>query len=165
MSSKQKYLIFFLIPLFAFTMHKYYLSLTKIEYKEDEKLLQVTMRIFIDDLEHTLNSTYDKNFELALPNESANIDTLINKYISTKFNVKINDLKKTYIYLGKEYENDVVYLYIELKNIDQINSIEIKNNMLMEMFPEQKNIIKLNINKTKKTFLLTNQKDKDLLKF
>jgi len=165
MSSKQKYLIFFLIPLFAFTMHKYYLSLTKIEYKENEKLLQVTMRIFIDDLEHTLNSTYDKNFELALPNESANIDTLINKYISTKFNVKINDLKKTYIYLGKEYENDVVYLYIELKNIDQINSIEIKNNMLMEMFPEQKNIIKLNINKTKKTFLLTNQKDKDLLKF
>jgi len=165
MLSKQKYLVLFLIPLFAFTMHKYYISLTKIEYKKEEKLLQVTMRIFIDDLENTLNSTFNKNIELALPNESEDIDTLISKYISTKFNVKINNLDTTYFYLGKEYENDVVYLYLELKNIDQINSIEIKNNMLMEMFPEQKNIIKLNINSLKKTFLLTNQKDKDLLKF
>ena len=165
MHSKQKYLVLFLIPLFAFTMHKYYISLTKIEYKKEEKLLQVTMRIFIDDLENTLNSTFNKNIELALPNESEDIDTLISKYISTKFNVKINNLDTTYFYLGKEYENDVVYLYLELKNIDQINSIEIKNNMLMEMFPEQKNIIKLNINSLKKTFLLTNQKDKDLLKF
>jgi len=165
MHSKQKYLILFLIPLFAFTMHKYYISLTKVEYKKDEKLLQITMRIFIDDLEQTLNSTYDKNIELALPNESANIDTLIGKYVNTKFTIKINSLEKTYFYLGKEYENDVVYLYIELKNIDNINSIEVKNNMLMEVFPDQKNIIKLNINSIKKTFLLTDQKDKDLLKF
>ncbi len=49
--------------------------------------------------------------------------------------------------------------------IEAVNSIEVKNNILMEKFPNQKNIIKLNINGVKKTFLLTNKKYKDLLKF
>jgi len=165
MFSKQKYLLLFIIPLFAFAMHKYYISLTKIEYRKESKTVQVTMRIFIDDLQETINTTYDKNFELAIPNESEEINILINRYVSDKFTVEINDHEKSYSYLGKEYENDVVYLYLELKNIELINSIEIKNRMLMEIFPDQKNIIKLTINKTKKTFLLTSQKDKDLLKF
>lgn len=165
MFSKQKYLILFIIPLFAFTMHKYYISLTKIEYKKENQTIQVTMRIFIDDLQQTINTTYHKNLELALPNESKGIDTIINNYITGKFKVKVNAIEKEYFYLGKEYEDDVVYLYLELKNIKTINSIEIKNNMLMEIFSDQKNIIKLNIDNKKKTFFLTRQKDKDLLKF
>ena len=165
MFSKQKYLILFIIPLFAFTMHKYYISLTKVEYKKENQTIQVTMRIFIDDLQQTINTTYHKNLELALPNESKEIDTIINNYITSKFKVKVNAIEKEYFYLGKEYEDDVVYLYLELKNIKTINSIEIKNNMLMEIFPDQKNIIKLNIDNKKKTFFLTRQKDKDLLKF
>ncbi len=165
MLRKQKHLILFIIPLLAFTMHKYYISLTKIDYKKEHKLIQVTMRIFIDDLQETINTTYNKKYELALPNESKDIDTLINNYINTKFKVKINSIEKKYSYLGKEYEDDVVFLYLEITNIEVINSIEIKNNMLMEMFSAQKNIIKLNINNSKKTFLLTNQKDKDSLTY
>ncbi len=166
MLSKRKYLILlFIIPLFAFTMHKYYISLIKVEYKKESKSIQITMRIFIDDLQKTINTTYNKKFELALPSEATEIDSIINDYITDKFIVKINNTEKPYSYLGKEYEDDVVYLYLELKNIETINSIEIKNNMLMKIFPDQKNIIKLNINNTKKTFFLTNQKDKDLLKF
>jgi hypothetical protein len=165
MHPKQKYLVFFLIPLFAFTMHKYYISLTKVEYKKESKSIQVTMRIFIDDLQETINTTYNKDFELALPNGSKEIDTIISNYLTGKFKVKINNIEKPYSYIGKEYENDVVYLYLEINNIETINTIEIKNNMMMEIFSDQKNIIKLNINNTKKTFFLTNQKDKDLLKF
>ena len=53
--------ILLLIPLFAFTMHKYYLSSTKIEYKKESKTIQITMRFFIDDLQETINRTYSKN--------------------------------------------------------------------------------------------------------
>lgn len=165
MHSKQKYLILFLIPLFAFTVHKYYISLTKVEYKKESKSIQVTMRIFIDDLQSTINTSYNKDFELALPNESTEIDSIIDNYLIGKFKVKINNAEKIYSFIGKEYENDVVYLYLEIKNIETINVIEIKNNVMMEIFPEQKNIIKLNINNIKKTFFLTKQKESDLLTF
>ena len=157
--------IILLIPLLAFTMHKYYLSSTKIEYKKESKTIQITMRFFIDDLQETINSTYSKDIELALPNEPEEIDSLINNYVSKKLEVIINANKKAISFLGKEYNNDEIYIYLEIENIEIINKIEIKNSMLMEIFPEQQNIIKLYINDAKKTLLLTKQKDKDLLKF
>ena len=156
--------IILLIPLFAFTMHKYYVSSTKIEYKKENGTLQITMRIFIDDLQETINNTYQNNFELAVSNEPKELDSLINNYTLKKFEVIVDEDKKTYSFLGKEYKNDEIYLYFEISNIKRINSIEVKNEMLMEIFPDQKNIIKLYINNIKKTFLLTNRSYKDLLK-
>ena len=157
--------IILLIPLFAFTTHKYYISSTKIEYKKESKTIQITMRFFIDDLQESINSTYSKNIELALPNEPEEIDSLIINYVSKKLEVTINSNKKAYCFLGKEYNNDEIYIYLEIENVEFIKAIEIKNSMLMEIFPEQQNIIKLYINDTKKTFLLMKQKDKDSLKF
>lgn len=152
-----------LIPLLAFVSHKYYISSTKIEFKKESETVQITMHFFIDDLQETINSTYNKNIELALPNEPKLIDSLIINYISKKFEVDLNGTNKDYLYIGKEYKIDEIYLYLEIKNIDTINSIEVKNSMLMEMFPDQQNIIQLYIRNIKKTFLLTKQKDKDLL--
>ena len=154
-----------LLPTLAFTTHKYYVSSTKIEYKKEARSLQITMRIFIDDLQETINTTYRKNLELALPNEPKEIDSLINNYVSKKFEIRINDEQKKYSYLGKEYNQDEIYIYLEIENVEFIKAIEIKNSMLMELFPEQQNIVKLYINEAKKTFLLTKQKDKDLLNF
>ena len=156
--------ILLFIPLFAFTMHKYYVSSTKIEYKKENGTLQITMRIFIDDLQETINNTYQNNFELAVSNEPKELDSLINNYTLKKFEVIVDEDKKTYSFLGKEYKNDEIYLYFEISNIKRINSIEVKNEMLTEIFPDQKNIIKLYINNIKKTFLLTNRSYKDLLK-
>jgi hypothetical protein len=165
MSLSKKHLVLFIIPLFAFTIHKYYISLTKIDYKKESNSVQITLRLFIDDLQDTLNSTYAKDFELGLPNESKKIDSLIYNYVVPKFIVKINSVDKTYTYLGKEYEDEVVYVYLEIENISTINSMEIKNTIFMEKFPNQKNIIKLNINTRKKTFLLTNKKESDSIIF
>jgi len=157
--------IILLIPLLAFVSHKYYISSTKIEFKKESETVQITMHFFIDDLQETINSTYNKNIELALPNEPKLIDSLIINYISKKFEVDLNGINKDYLYIGKEYKIDEIYLYLEIKNIDSINSIEVKNNMLMETFPDQQNIIQLYINNIKKTFLLTRQKDNDLFNF
>ncbi len=157
-------LIALIIPLFAFTAHKYYISLIKIEYKKEDQSVQITMRIFIDDLQEAINKTYTKNFELGVADKENNIDSLIHNYIQDNFTIKINSQSKECQFLGKEYENDVIFLYLEVESIKKIQHVEIKNSMLMSVFPEQKNIVKLNINNRKKTFLLTKEKDKDLLK-
>ena len=72
---------------------------------------------------------------------------------------------KKYNYLGKKYETEVVYLFAEIEDIPSIQSIEIKNRILMNTYPEQQNIIKLDINNKKKSFILTADSDKDLLNF
>ena len=53
-------IIIFIIPLFAFTsMHKYYISVTQINYVKEKESVQITSRLFIDDFENALKTNYE----------------------------------------------------------------------------------------------------------
>ncbi len=153
------------IPLMAFALHKYYISLTQIDYKPQEKSLHITMRLFIDDLEKSLSTNFKKEFKLGTSKELAKTNDFIAFYLNTHFIVRVNDTLRNYSFLGKEYENDVVYFYIEIDSISNIKNIAVQNNILIREFETQQNIIKLNINNQKKTMILNKSNDKDLLNF
>lgn len=161
----KKSILIIIIPLLAFTTHKYYISLTKIDYIKEEKTVQITMRFFIDDIENTLQNRFNMPLELATKQENKKANFYLEKYIDQKFKITINDENKKLIYLGKEYENDVVYFYLEINDIESITKIEVQNNMLFEEFEEQENYVKLNINNKKKTFILIKANDKEMLNF
>ncbi len=158
-------LLLLLLPLFAFQSHKYYLSLTKVDYIQESKSVQITTRIFIDDLETALNTKYKKSFELATKDELEDTNAYVKTYLSSLLKVTINETLVSFTYLGRKYDNDVVYLFAEIENIEQIKSIKIQNRILIDDFDEQQNIVKLNINNKKKSFILNKESDKDLLKF
>lgn len=164
MTLLKKLVLLLLIPLMAFTLHKYYISLTQIDYKAQEKNLQITMRLFTDDVEKTLNANFKKDFKLDTPQELATTNQLITYYLNNHFKVIVNGKPLNIKFLGKEYENDLVYFYIEINDVATIKSIEIENTILMDEFEEQQNIIKLNIGKVLKTMILVRSNDKDLLK-
>jgi tRNA G10 N-methylase Trm11 len=123
------------------------------------------MRFFIDDVENTLENRYQTDLELATKKESEKSDFYLEKYIGQKFKININSKEKTYQYLGKEYQNDVVFFYLEITDVEDIDTIEIQNSMLMEEFMEQENYIKINIKNNKKTIVLRKDNDKEMLKF
>ncbi len=164
MTLLKKLVLLLLIPLMAFTLHKYYISLSQIDYKAQEKTLQITMRLFTDDVEKTLNANFKKDFKLDTPQELATTNQLITYYLNNHFKVIVNGKPLNIKFLGKEYENDLVYFYIEINDVATIKSIEIENTILMDEFEEQQNIIKLNIGKVLKTMILVRSNDKDLLK-
>lgn len=164
MTLLKKLVLLLFIPLLAFTIHKYYISLTQIDYKVQEKTLQISMRLFTDDIEKTLNANFKKEFKLDTPQELATANQLITYYINNHFKVIVNNKQLNIKFLGKEYENDLVYFYIEITDVASIKSIEIENTILMDEFEEQQNIVKLNINKVLKTMILVRSNDKDLLK-
>ena len=72
--------ILILAPLFAFTlMHKFYVSVTNIQYSEEDNSLQITSRIFIDDLENVLEERYGVIMNLATEKESGEANFYIEK--------------------------------------------------------------------------------------
>jgi len=73
--------------------------------------------------------------------------------------------QKTFAFLGKEYEDDIALCYMEISDIKSINSVEITNSVLFELFDEQQNIIRTKINSKKKSFILIPENDKGLLNF
>ncbi|MDZ7614964.1 MAG: DUF6702 family protein [Flavobacteriaceae bacterium] len=159
------FLLFSVMVSLSFTMHKYYVSMTEIKYVEEKKEIQITMRFFIDDFEKVLGDQFKKPFALATEKELKDTDKFINFYLIQNFRLTINGKAHKFHFLGKEYENDVVYLYAEVTDVQSIQSIEIQNRMLFEGFEDQQNYIKLDVNSQKKTFILTKQIDKELIKF
>ena len=159
--------IFLFLSLFclSFSVHKYYVSVTEIKFAEQKRELQISMRFFIDDVEAVLNQRFDKEFYLATKKELNDADNYLKLYIDQKFQIKVNGQIISTNYLGKEYENDVVYFYLLADKISSVDVIEVTNTMLYEKFEDQENYIQLNINDQRNTFILTKRNDKEMLKY
>lgn len=165
MKSKKIYLLLLIIPLLSFSMHKYYISLTEINFVKEKKSVQIIMNVFMDDIEVALNKANNIDLQLTTKKELPNNDVYFSNYLKNNFSLKINDKKVNYTYIGKEYEGDIIYFYLEIKEIENVKSIEITNKVLISDFPKQENMIKINLEKEKKSVLLTKKNDKALLKF
>ena len=149
-----------ILPLMAFSgFHKYYISVTEVDYIKDKQSVQITSRIFIDDFEKVLRERYNENVVLAGKEETKDVNKYIETYLRSKFKVRINDNDMNLIFIGKEYDIDIIQCYIEIQNVKQINSIEISNEVLFDVFEDQQNMIKTKINSKQKSFLL-NQNNK-----
>lgn len=161
------FFIVLVIPLIAFTtVHEFYVTVTEIEYIEEKQSVQIISKIFIDDFEKLLRVRYDENITLDPSlKEETRIDFYIEKYLKEKIEIKINDSIKTLVFIGKEYKDENVFCYLEIENIETINSFEISNQVLFDLFDEQQNIVKTNINSKTKSFILIPQNDKGVLNF
>jgi len=164
MNISAKFIWILIIPLMAFGLHEHYISLTKIDFVKEKRSVQITMRFFIDDVEKVLENQFEVPLELATKNESDKANQYLETYINQKFKISLNQQKQSYVYLGKEYEDDLVYIFLEIENVDDINAIEVQNSMLIDTFEGQQNYVKLTIGKVQKTFILIKANDKEMLK-
>jgi hypothetical protein len=154
------------LPVLSFTgAHKFYVSVTNVEYAEKEESLQIISRIFIDDLEEVLQVRYDLKAELATPEESSRAEAHIEKYFRAKFSVFVNDEQREYVFLGKKYDRDQIICYLEVTGIPNgtLKSVGIRNEILMDLFEEQKNLVHVKIGKLKKSFVLVRESNKGML--
>lgn len=159
-------LILLFIPLLSFNLHKEYYSLTNIQYDITSNSFQITSRVFADDFDLALSKYFDQNLEIGTAREIKNADTLIEKYLIKHFQIDLNDQNYTYKFLGKEAEKDVIYLYMEIRDISaSIESMRIKNTILQTIFPEQENIHKIRYKGINKSMILTKDKPSGLLNF
>lgn len=166
MKSIKLFFIILVLPLIAFTTaHKFYTSVTQIEYIKEKQAIQIISRIFIDDFEKVLRERFDQSITLLENDEKDQINDYIGKYLTSKINIKINNIDSEIIFLGKEYDNDVMICYLEIKDVENINSFEITNTVLFDLYSKQQNIVRTNINTNKKSFVLIKGNDKGLLNF
>ncbi len=157
-------LIAVVLPLCAFTAHKYYLSVTQADYDSKSQSLKMVTRVFYDDLQKVFQERYDKSIKVDASYDQKKLDGYIKRYFEQKFIVTVNGEERELNYLGHKDEIDYVVCFIEVENIKNLHSISIENTLLMDLFPEQKNVVHLNTGKSKKSFLLTRENDKAVLK-
>lgn len=155
----------FTVLLSSKSSHEYYVSVTQIEYVKEKKSLQIISRIFIDDFERVLQERYDESLMLGDQEETQSALKYIEQYLKTKITIKVNGEDVNFNFIGRKYDNDITNCYLEIENIESINSLEVSNKVLFELYEEQQNIIRTKINEKRKSIILISQNDKGLLKF
>ena len=154
------------MPLMSFAIaHKYYVSVTEVEYVKEQESVQIVTRIFIDDFEKMLRERYDESITLDIGKDETQIDTYIQKYLSSKLQITIDNTLQRFEFLGKEYEDDILFCYLEITGVTEVNTFEIVNQVLFDVFDEQQNLVKTKINSKRKSFMLIPQNDKGVLNF
>jgi len=166
---KKKGFLLFLVVLFvslpSFGVHKFYVSIYQINYVPEKKMLQITSRIFMDDLNYVLEKNFKRKVSIGEPMENEEDVLMMKKYIENNFSIKINGKPKQINFLSKEIDNNVVVCYFNVKDISKISSIEIQNKILLDLNSDQQNIIQTHINGKKKSLMFEGENFTDILKF
>ena len=153
------------LTLTSFNVHKFYVALYQVNYAPEKKMLQITARIFVDDLNSAVGKKYSKKINLGSENETIEDVNLLKKYFTEKFYLKVNGQTKPLQFLSKEMEGDVLICYFNLREIPKVNSLEIFNSVITEGNSEQQNIMHFNVLGKKNTLLFTESTSKGMLKY
>ena len=145
-------LILLLLLPFTLQAHKFYTSVTQLDFNPSEKCFQVTMNVFIDDLEAAL--TQENKQVVKWKSDQPALNTLLLKYLSKHLNVKLNQKPASqFRFIGTKEQKDLLIIYFEIPVEKTLKNIEITDTFLMDKFPIQSNIVNLNYQDKKHTFL------------
>lgn len=142
----------------SFSIHKYYVTLTQIHHNEKEKSVEITLQVFTDDLELSLNNQFHQNFSIGSTKESPLTNPSILAYLKEKLSIKINEKTHEYKMIGKEIEDDLTFIYLEIKAIKTLKSVSVSNQLFFETFAEQQHIVKIKTKGIHKNILLFKDK-------
>jgi len=161
---KKAFLFLMIISCFAFTAHKFYTAIYQINFVPEKKMVQVTSRIFADDLNEALEFNYHKKTQLGSANETPEDIALLKKYLSEKFTIKINGKSQPMLFLSKELEDNILVCYLKCTGVEKVNSLEVKNTIITEVHSEQQNVIQAKFNNKKSSLLFDSETFKGMLK-
>ena len=150
----------------SFAFHKFYMGVFQVNYAAEKKMIQITSRIFVDDLNKGIEKKYHKKTFIGTDKETqADID-LLKKYLSENFTIKINGQPKSIAFLSKELEaDDVLVCYSRITGVEKFKTLEISNTVLTDWNAEQQNITHISAFGAKRSVLFTESSRKEVLKY
>lgn len=146
--------------------HPIHVSITDVEHNEKSKALQMTVRIFVDDLELAIrNKLTEPELDLLNPGGGRTIDQLVKDYLADKFSLKVDKKQVKPNYLGHEIEGPALICYIEVEGIKKFSSLEVTNRVIHEIHDDQSNLVNVNYLDQVKSLRLTVEKPTDAVVF
>lgn len=141
--------------------HDFHVSQCEIQYRPQEGQVAVAMHLFIDDLELALNNIGYDSIYLGTEKETKDADRLILEYLQGHFSIELDGKPVSYTLIGKEVSEDLMGLwcYVEALHIPSFSLAIIRNEILLETFDDQKNIVSFEYRGFRKQHFLFDRKD------
>ena len=131
--------------------HDFHASVTQMQYNPKDKAFEISVRVFTDDFEKALSEASKSRINL---NANTKQDALIEKYVQAHFGyVSPQKQPKPFKYIGYEIEADANWIYLEMPYAEAFPGGSLKQNVMMELFDDQVNMVNINYQGQKKTFV------------
>lgn len=136
--------------------HPFYVSVTEFNFNSKEKLMEITSKVFLDDLEKALKKQQNAPVELTRPSNPKQTQDLVSNYFKKHLLVKIDGKPVTLEFVGYEPEGASLWVYFQVSNTLSAKSIAVNNTILYELYPTQISIMHAQVGDTKKSTRITN---------
>jgi hypothetical protein len=149
-------MIYTLLYSLVLWIHPIHISVTEINYNEKSKSLQITSRIFVDELELGVRAQRkEPELDLLEPGNGVTTEQLIKNYLTAHFKIKIDGKPAKLNFLGHEKEDLSIVSYIEIENVKKLKTIEIFNDIITEIHDDQSNLVHVTYKAPVKSVRLT----------
>ena len=129
--------------------HKYYTSITQVEYNSKTHSAEFIMNVFWDDLEKTLSNRFKKHISI----DSKEFESYLKQYLPTVIQLKNKNHLKPLNFIGTETKGMTMSVYFEIPLSEGLNNSELKQNLLIDDFAGQTNIVNIISDKNRKTLI------------
>ncbi|WP_234109798.1 DUF6702 family protein [Chryseobacterium sp. R2A-55] len=133
--------VFALMVMMSFAVADFYSSMTKVDYVEGSKTLKFTTK---------MNTSHVSDAIKINPN-TAGFEAEVKKYVNNNFDVYVNGSPKVLTFTGSQVNGESVWIYFETGGVTEINTIKIKNTILLGTFPKQLNLVNIAYRGNQKT--------------
>jgi len=145
----------FSILLFAFSFVDFHSSMTKVDYNGANGVLKFTTKMSAPDMQKALNmDPKSESFKEAAKN-----------YLSKHISVTVNGSALRLTYTGSQVNGESVRVYYEASGVSDIQSLQIKNTILLNEFPTQMNVVNIAYKGQQKTMTFQRGKEVNEVKF
>lgn len=120
--------------------HPFHLSLTEINWNPESEKLEISQKIFWDDLEISLSEYHDKSIDFLNPTNKEILTKQVESYLLAHNQIWINGKATKFSLLGYEVEEDAAWFYIESEKVPKPLTVKVSNTVLFDNFPDQKNV-------------------------
>ena len=132
--------------------HDFHTSITQMQYNAPAKSFEVSVRVFTDDLERALGKD-NGGQKFTIINKDKN-DAAVERYVRKHFGLTTpKNQKKPCSYVGKENEADGTWVYLEVPCAEDVRGLSVQNDVLMDLFDDQTNLLNLTYLGSKKTLV------------
>ncbi|MFY0253899.1 DUF6702 family protein [Chitinophaga sp. 30R24] len=153
------------MTLWLTALHPFYVSVTEISHNATQKELQVSCRIFTDDLESTLKTAYKTNIDLTHPANRRQVEDFLADYLSKHLTITLDGKNTPLHFIGYKIEEDAVWSFLEAEKVAAPRKVQVKNDLLYERHPTQTNMIHVMVNGVRKSTKLDNPETTALIVF
>jgi hypothetical protein len=139
--------------------HRYYFSLSELKVDTKKKSLEISCKLFTDDMEDALLKLNHSKVDLATSSKNQAVLAQVENYLHERFKIVINGNPIPTHLIGFEAENEVTWFYLEgTVNVKALVPVKIKisNSLLYDFIPEQTNLLHFTWNDQERTEKLVN---------